>query len=190
MPSTTETHPARTLAILNEDIVGAFGLKKTDIDKYNEGLLKEGAEFLAQMRQRGKDYLKELIDNPSGKDVGAHLLECTLSPSTRKPPQIPEAVLSMYQEQYGAIFTDQHNDSEISSQDIGHAAFIAFFEGYGNEALERKLYETAINAFDIISENCILKNEKIMSKLREFAKNDATERVPLAQATQERTSPK
>lgn len=182
-----ETTPKPDYQSINIDpeILSSLGLNPQDVEQY-DAEVKAWQKELANIEQQGNQYYATKLQGEltSGRQVIWIGKSGNLQLNIRHANELPDALIKERQ-----AILHIHPQARNPKEDAKfQEAMKRFIKGYGTAALESGDWQTAINAFDIVTEDGILQNQEVMTQLRDLSQADKVAGVDIAKAIQERVN--
>lgn len=164
---------------IDPEILSSLGLTQEDVEKLNRERLEE-KRILSEMRTEGmreRGQFQQPLPQEMGLLITLEVIpgQKPLSVTTPRPDKVPDMIMDQYKESF-PVGTEPKVEKRIK----------AFLEGFGNQSLAAKDWLTSINAFDIATDGGIMQNKEVLDRFKDFAIEDTTVGVEIAQAIQER----
>lgn len=174
----TQTTPEE----IDPQILSSLGLTPEDVQNYNRQKL-EDEEALSELKEQGAKLYSDI--QRGFKSVDANIRGLLFSVMNASPKQAHLTPVIFFDTLEKAKLQRETNPEYYKKIEKDLHALI---EGYGQAALDNNDWQSAVNAFDLVTDGGILSNQNAMTKLGELFPEDKTARVDIAQAIQERVN--
>jgi len=172
---TNQVQPGEVQTRIDPEVLSSLGISQEDVNQLNREK-REFELYLQGLKGKGHEYYRQIA---RGLPINPPTLDTNFSmPTSDNPASIPDMTVSAIEQNQGSL-----NPQSVRKIKAGMKIIL---EDFGQAALTNNDWQTAVNAYDVATENGIMHNPQVLSQLRTVSESDKAVGVEIAQAIQQR----